>query len=70
MVVVPAVIPVTTPVAETVPTAVVLLLHVPDGVTHASGVVCPTQACNVPVIGAGTGSTVITAVTLQPVPTV
>ena len=68
--VVPADIPVTTPVADTVPITGVLLLHVPDGVAQASGVVCPTHACNIPVIDAGVGSTVTTAVTLQPVPTV
>ena len=54
MVVVPLVIPVTTPDVFTVPTAGVLLLQVPPGVALLSAVVAPVQTVSVPVIGAVT----------------
>jgi hypothetical protein len=57
MVVVPAAMPVTTPVAAfTVPTATTALLQVPPVVVLARDVVEPTQTLNVPVIGATTAN--------------
>jgi hypothetical protein len=54
IVVVPPEIPLTTPEEEpTVPTAVVLLLHVPPEVASAKVVVAPTHTDVVPVIDAG-----------------
>lgn len=64
--VVPAVRPVTTPAADTVPTAGVLLLQVPPVVVHVSVVVPFTQMLVIPVITAGNGLTVSTAVLRQP----
>ena len=68
MLVVPAVRPLTTPLVLTVPTAVLLLLHVPPVVALASAVVLPTHTLEVPVIGV-TPFTVTVALTLQ-LPTV
>ncbi len=63
MLAVPAVIPDTTPVpAPTVATAVLLLLHAPPVLVVLSVVVCPTQALVLPVMAAGSGFTVATAV--------
>ncbi len=53
MVVVPAPTPVTTPVLLTVPTAVLLLLHVPPAVAFDKAVVCPTHIDVPPVIAPG-----------------
>jgi hypothetical protein len=65
--VVPALIPLTTPVElPTVATAVLLLLHVPPPVAHESVVEPPAQALVVPVIAAGTEFTVRTAVDRHP----
>jgi hypothetical protein len=52
---VPDDIAVTTPVALTVATAGVALLHIPDAVALARAVVAPTQTLAVPVILATTG---------------
>ena len=64
--VVPALRPVTTPAVDTVPTAGVLLLHVPPVVVLVSVVVPFTQMLVIPVITAGNGFTVSTAVLRQP----
>jgi hypothetical protein len=61
MVVVPAVIPVTTPVALTVPTAVLLLLQTPPPVASVSAVVRGAHTTAVPVIIPG-GLITVTAV--------
>ncbi len=68
MLVVPAVSPLTTPLVLTVPTAVLLLLHVPPAVAFASAVELPAHTLAVPVIGV-TAFTVTVALTLQ-LPTV
>ena len=70
MVVVPAAIPVTTPVASMVPAAVLLLVHVPPAVVFASAVVWPIQTVGVPVMIAGDAITVTTTDAEQPVPIV
>ena len=62
--------PVTTPVADTVPTAGLLLLQAPPPVRSVSGVVKPTHTVNVPSMPVGTGFTVTTAVVIHPVPMV
>ena len=63
MVVVPGVIPATTPVDEpTEPIAVLLLLHVPPASTSDNAVLIPGQAFSVPVMVAGSGLMVTTAV--------
>jgi len=66
IVVVPGVIPVTSPDPDTVPTAGVELLHTMGEVVHVRVVVLPVHTEYVPVIGAGVAFTVITAVTKQP----
>ena len=59
MIVVPPVSPVTMPVpASMVPTAVLLLLHVPPVLLLPSAVVPPSQVPRLPVIGPGFGFTV------------
>jgi hypothetical protein len=66
MVTVPALMPVTTPVAEpTVATAGLLLLQVPAPEVVANKVVLPTQTFIVPVIGA-IAATVTKKVAVQP----
>jgi hypothetical protein len=65
--VVPALRPVTTPAADMVPTAGVLLLHVPPVVVLASVVVPFTQMLVMPVMTAGSGFTVIVTLLTQPV---
>jgi hypothetical protein len=64
----PAAMPVTTPEADTVPSALMLLLQFPPGVTSVSVVVEPTHTEVVPVIATGVWFTVTTAVAIQPVP--
>ena len=65
IVAVPVPIPVTTPVPEPmVPTAVLLLVHVPPAVASLKVVVSPTHAVVVPVM-AEIGPTVTVLVTLQ-----
>ena len=63
----PALTPVTTPeVANAIlPTAGLLLVHVPPAVVELSEVVDPTHTLIVPVMVAGFGFTVKVAVTLQ-----
>ncbi len=64
-------VPVATPPAmpaDTVATLVLLLLHTPDGVASAMDDVMPVQISGMPVITAGIGFTVTTAVTWHPVP--
>ena len=68
MAAVPAVLPDTNPLTETVAMPVAPLLHTPPPVTSASGVVVPAQIFVVPVIPAGEGLTVIGLVTVQLVP--
>ena len=68
IVVVPADMPVTTPVVgSTVPTAGTLLLQVPPGEDEVSVVVSPTHTLAVPVIVPGPAFTVTVAVAKQPV---
>lgn len=67
IVVVPTVIPPTTPVvASTVPIDGLLLLHVPPAGVEVSVVVAPRHAILIPVIADGVGVTVTTATELQP----
>lgn len=69
--VVPAVMPVATPVVDDiVAIPVEELLHVPSNGPLKLVVVCPIHTCSVPVIGSGMAFTVTTAVTEQPVPSV
>ena len=71
-VVVDPVRPVTTPVADMLPSAGLLLVHVPPAVVELSEVVKPTHTANdgFAVIAAGLGLIVTTAVLIQPVPSV
>ena len=66
IVAVPGVIPVTTPVPDTVATAVLELLHATGLVVVLSVVVLPAHTVAVPVIAVGTGVIVTTAVVTQP----
>ena len=67
MVDVPAVIPVTTPVPEpTIATVCALLLHVPPVEASVKLTEEPTHTVAVPVMPAGTGSTVTVVVAVQP----
>ncbi len=66
---IPADTPVTTPVPETVATAVLLLLHMPPGVGSVKLVEEPPQIPNTPVMFPGCWLTVTVAVTV-PAPTV
>lgn len=69
--VVPLLMPVTRPEVETtVATVGVILLQAPPPTPSLSVRVEPTQILPAPVIAVGTGFTVITTVTLQPVPIV
>lgn len=73
IVVVSADIPPTAPPLLMVPTAVLLLLHVPPVLASESVVVEPTQTVDAPAMGSGSGLTVITLVvvaTPQPLVTV
>lgn len=65
--VVPAVIPVTTPVPDIVPTAGVELLHAPPDVALLRVVDCPVHTVNMPVIEEGAGFTVTITLLWQPV---
>jgi len=58
--------PTTPPPALTVPTAALLLVHVPPGVVELSVVVAPVHTVLLPVMAAGNGLTVTTAVRVQP----
>ena len=65
---VPADTPVTTPLlAPIVAILVVLLLHVPGALASVSAVLEPAHTSSVPLISAGNGLTVTTAVVIQPV---
>ncbi len=67
IVVVPTVIPPTIPVpAPTVPTAGLLLLHVPPGSASVKVIVAPRQTTDKPLIAPGVGVIVTTATELQP----
>lgn len=63
----PAAIPVTTPLASTVATAVLLLTHVPPGVALFSTVIAPSHTFIRPVMGEGSGLTVKLCERIQPV---
>ena len=63
----PVAVPVTRPVVEINATPILLLLHVPSGVTSLNDVVNPWQTDKVPNIAPGSGFTVTTAVVKQPV---
>lgn len=66
-VVVPPEMPVSTPVVLTmVPTAMLLLLHAPDGVVLVIVIVDPGQTIVGPPMAAGRGFTVIVRVRAQP----
>lgn len=58
--------PTVPPAALTVPTAALLLVQVPPGVVELSTVVKPVHTVLLPVIAAGRGLTVTTAVRVQP----
>lgn len=64
----PVVTPETTPVPDTVATAVDELLHVPPDVASLRVIVEPTQAADGPVIGAKPDTTLTVAVAVQPEP--
>ena len=68
MAAVPAVLPDTNPLTETVAMPVAPLLHVPPVVKSPRGVVVPAQIFAVPVIPAGDAFIVIGFVTVQLVP--
>jgi hypothetical protein len=68
--VVPARIPVTTPVLEMVPATGTELLHSPPGVASVSAAVSPTHTVLGPTMGAGSESTVIVTVDQHPLGTV
>jgi len=62
----PAAAPVTIPVPDTVATAGLLLDHEPPDEPSSTVVLYPVHTNGVPVIGAGTGLTVSSAVTEEP----
>lgn len=62
----PGVNPVTTPIASTVATVVLLLLHAPPGVLPERVVDEPIHALGVPEITTGNAFTVTVVVVLQP----
>ena len=66
----PAVPPVTRPVASTDAVPGALLLQVPPAVASDNKVVDPEHTVRVPNIAVGSGSTVTTAVVVHPVPIV
>jgi hypothetical protein len=70
MVTVPPLIPVTTPVDDTVAFVALLLLHVPPGVASASDIVLPWHTTDEPVIAAGGVPTVTIAEAAQPLDSV
>ncbi len=67
MAAVPDATPLTIPVEPTVAIPVAVLLHVPPVVASASVVVALLHKVRLPVIAAGNGLTVTTAVMIQPV---
>ena len=62
--------PVTVPEILIGAIAVLLLLHVPPGVTSLNDVIRPTQTSGIPEIVAGSGSTTIPISDMQPDPSV
>ena len=62
--------PVTSPLAEIEPIAVLLLAHEPPVAASVSNVDAPGHTTGEPSIGEGSGLTVTTAVIMQPVPIV
>lgn len=68
IVAVPTPTPVTVPAEVTVAIEASILTHTMPGVVQVKVVACPIQIAELPVIGKGDGLTVITFVTLQPVP--
>ena len=70
IVVVPKATPVTTPVAEMVAAAVLLLVHAPPAVVFARVIVVPGQTVDGPVIAAGIGLTLTMVVAVQVPPSV
>ena len=66
IVVVPGIMPETTPVPEIVPTVVLLLIHVPPPAVLPNAVAAPAHTCSVPLIAEGAKFTVTTAVVVQP----
>jgi hypothetical protein len=62
MTAVPGATPVITPPTEIVATAGFELPHVPPDVASATEIVCPWHTLDGPVIGPGTGSTVMVTV--------
>jgi hypothetical protein len=66
--VVPAATTHTTPVVFTVPTATLLLAHVPPPLVEARVMQLPSHTCVGPVSAVGTGLTVIMVVAVQPDP--
>ena len=68
IVAVPTPTPVTVPADVTVAIEASILIHTMPGVGLDKVVDCPTQIDELPVIGKGDGFTVMTLVTLQPVP--
>ena len=67
---VPALTPVTMPVAPTLATLELLVVQLPAGVASDNAVVCPTQTLRVPVMFDGSGFTVTMIVAEQPVASV
>ena len=65
---VPAEIPVTTPVPDTVEIAILLLIHVTPGVASVSVNIAPAHTLPLPLIAAGELFTVTVAVTVHPLP--
>jgi len=64
---VPAVLPVATPVPDTIEATTGLpLVHAPPGVALLSVLVTPSQKVSKPVMGAGGGNTVNVVVVIQP----
>lgn len=68
IVAVPTPTPVTMPAVVTVAIAASILAHTIPGVGQVKVVDCPIQIAELPEIGKGDGLTVMTLVTLQPVP--
>lgn len=67
MILIPAVLPVTTPVAAATEALLLLLVHVPPVVVFVNKVVEPTHIVLLPPITAGNGLIVTMAVAKQPV---
>ena len=68
IIVVPAVIPLTIPVAEIGPAPGLLLLQLPPGDGSLNEAIRPTHTDDAPAIGAGSGFTVTIVIIVQPEP--